>query len=78
MPVAAARQPEAGQPDQGELEEAIPGSRDFQAAVIEAAVGNQEAPTMADYFSDSPGTNAVIAALADAFYEAAIDQRPDV
>jgi type I restriction enzyme R subunit len=30
---------------------------------------------MADYFfSDGPGINAVIVALADAFYEAAIDQ----
>lgn len=33
---------------------------------------------MADYFfSDGPGINAVIMALADAFYEAAIDQRTD-
>lgn len=33
---------------------------------------------MADYFfSDGPGIGAVIMALADAFYEAAIDQRTD-
>ncbi|SBT54323.1 type I restriction endonuclease subunit R [Micromonospora narathiwatensis] len=52
-------------------------SQDFQAAVTEAVVDNQEAHnTMADYFfSDGPGINAVIMALADAFYEAAIDQR---
>ncbi|MBV9847871.1 MAG: hypothetical protein JOZ47_22795 [Kutzneria sp.] len=54
-------------------------SQDFQAAVIEAVVENQEAHnTMADYFfSDGPGISAVIVALADAFYEAAIDQRTD-
>ncbi|SEB29347.1 type I restriction enzyme, R subunit [Rhodococcus pyridinivorans] len=51
-------------------------SQDFQAAVTEAVVDNQEAHnTMADYFfSDGPAINAVIMALADAFYEAAIDQ----
>lgn len=51
-------------------------SQDFQSAVIEAVVDNQEAHnTMADYFfSDGPAINAVITALADAFYEAAIDQ----
>ncbi|WP_328366525.1 type I restriction endonuclease subunit R [Micromonospora zamorensis] len=55
-------------------------SQDFQAAVSEAVVDNQEAHnTMADYFfSDGPGINAVIMALADAFYEAAIGQRDDV
>ena len=55
-------------------------SQDFQAAVTEAVVDNQEAHnTMADYFfSDGPGISAVITALADAFYEAAIDQRTDV
>lgn len=54
-------------------------SQDFQAAVTEAVVENQEAHnTMADYFfSDGPAINAVIMALADAFYEAAIDQRTD-
>lgn len=51
-------------------------SQDFQAAVTEAVVDNQNAHnTMADYFfSDGPGISAVIMALADAFYEAAIDQ----
>ncbi|QQQ77403.1 type I restriction endonuclease subunit R [Saccharothrix sp. 6-C] len=55
-------------------------SQDFQAAVTEAVVDNQEAHnTMADYFfSDGPGISAVIMALADAFYEAAIDQRTEV
>jgi type I restriction enzyme R subunit len=55
-------------------------SQDFQAAVIEAVVENQEAHnTMADYFfSDGPAISAVIVALADAFYEAAIDHRTDV
>lgn len=50
-------------------------SQDFQAAVTEAVVDNQEAHnTMADYFfSDGPAISAVIMALADAFYEAAID-----
>jgi type I restriction enzyme R subunit len=54
-------------------------SQDFQAAVTEAVVDNQEAHnTMADYFfSDGPGISAVIMALADAFYEAAIDQQTD-
>lgn len=32
---------------------------------------------MADYFSDGPGISAVILALANAFYEAAIDQWTD-
>ncbi|MBM7460755.1 type I restriction endonuclease subunit R [Rhodococcus coprophilus] len=51
-------------------------SQDFQSAVMDAVVDNQEAHnTMADYFfSDGPAINAVIMALADAFYEAAIDQ----
>ena len=51
-------------------------SRDFQAAVTEAVIDNQDAHNpMADYFfSDGPAINAVITALADAFYEAAIDQ----
>lgn len=55
-------------------------SQDFQAAVTEAVVDNQEAHnTMADYFfSDGPAISAVIMALADAFYEAASDQRTDV
>ena len=55
-------------------------SQDFQAAVTEAVVENQEAHnTMADYFfSDGPGISAVIMALADAFYEAAIDQQTEV
>ncbi|MFC0623641.1 type I restriction endonuclease subunit R [Kribbella deserti] len=55
-------------------------SQDFQAAVSEAVVDNQEAHnTMADYFfSDGSGINAVIVALADAFYEAAIDQQSDM
>ena len=52
-------------------------SQDFQSAVVEAVVDNQEAHnTMADYFfSDGPAIGAVIMALADAFYEAAIDQK---
>ena len=47
--------------------------------VTEAVVDNQDAHnTMADYFfSDGPGIYAVIAALADAFYEAAVEQRTD-
>jgi type I restriction enzyme R subunit len=51
-------------------------SQDFQTAVTEAVVDNQGAHnTMADYFfSDGPGINGVILALADAFYEAAIDE----
>lgn len=55
-------------------------SQDFQSAVVEAVVDNQEAHnTMADYFfSDGPAIGAVIIALADAFYEAAIDQKTAV
>ncbi len=51
-------------------------SQDFQAAVTEAVLDNQQAHnTMADYFfSDGPSINAVIMALADAFYEAAVEQ----
>lgn len=51
-------------------------SQDFQTAVTEAVVDNQGAHnTMADYFfSDGPGIKGVILALADAFYEAAIDK----
>ncbi|MBE9374596.1 type I restriction endonuclease subunit R [Saccharopolyspora sp. HNM0983] len=51
-------------------------SQDFQTLVTEAVVDNQDAHnTMADYFfSDGPAINSVITALADAFYEAAIDQ----
>jgi type I restriction enzyme R subunit len=51
-------------------------SQDFRAAVTEAVVDNQDAHnTMADYFfSDGPAINAVISAIADAFYEVAIDQ----
>src|SRR5690606_29755045 len=50
-------------------------SQDFQAAVTEAVIDNQGAHnTMADYFfSDGPGINGVVFALADAFYEAAMD-----
>jgi type I restriction enzyme R subunit len=50
-------------------------SQDFQVAVTEAVIDNQGAHnTMADYFfSDGPGINGVVLALADAFYEAAID-----
>ena len=52
---------------------------EFQTMVTEAVADNQDAHnTMADYFfSDGPGINAVIAALADAFYEAAADQQTD-
>ncbi|WP_439028789.1 type I restriction endonuclease subunit R [Gordonia terrae] len=52
-------------------------SQDFQAAVTEAVIENQGAHnTMADYFfSDGPAINGVIIALADAFYEAAIDHK---
>ena len=52
-------------------------SQDFQSAVTEAVVENQDAHnTMADYFfSDGPGINGIIVALADAFYEAAVDVR---
>ncbi|WP_114201974.1 type I restriction endonuclease subunit R [Janibacter anophelis] len=48
-------------------------SQDFQAAVTEAVVENQDAHnTMADYFfSDGPGVAGVVVALADAFYETA-------
>jgi len=51
-------------------------SQDFQAAVTEAVIDNQGAHnTMADYFfSDGPGINGVVLALADAFYEAAVDE----
>jgi type I restriction enzyme R subunit len=51
-------------------------SQDFQAAVTEAVIDNQGAHnTMADYFfSDGPGINGVILALADAFYEAAVEE----
>ncbi|MGH3350647.1 MAG: hypothetical protein ACRDPS_08265, partial [Nocardioides sp.] len=51
-------------------------SQDFQAAVTEAVVDNQDAHnTMADYFfTDGPGIHGVIVAIADAFYEAAVDQ----
>ncbi|WP_333744964.1 type I restriction endonuclease subunit R [Streptomyces ardesiacus] len=54
-------------------------SQDFQAAVTEAVAENQDAHnTMADYFfTDGPAINSIIIALADAFYEAAIDQRGD-
>ncbi|MER7718465.1 DEAD/DEAH box helicase family protein [Streptomyces flaveolus] len=54
-------------------------SQDFQAAVTEAVADNQDAHnTMADYFfTDGPAINSIIIALADAFYEAAIDQRID-
>jgi type I restriction enzyme, R subunit len=49
---------------------------EFQTMVTEAVADNQDAHnTMADYFfSDGPGINAVIVALADAFYEAAVEQ----
>lgn len=52
-------------------------SQDFQAAVMEAVAENQDAHnTMADYFfTDGPAINAIIVALADAFYEAAVDQQ---
>ncbi|MFF6884585.1 type I restriction endonuclease subunit R [Streptomyces sp. NPDC012421] len=52
-------------------------SQDFQAAVTEAVADNQDAHnTMADYFfTDGPAINSIIVALADAFYEAAVDQR---
>ncbi|GHD40907.1 type I restriction endonuclease subunit R [Streptomyces galbus] len=54
-------------------------SPDFQAAVTEAVADNQDAHnTMADYFfTDGPAINAIIIALADAFYEAAVDQQVD-
>lgn len=52
-------------------------SQDFQAAVTEAVVENQDAHnTMADYFfSDGPGVAGVVVALADAFYETATEYR---
>ncbi|MEU7811833.1 DEAD/DEAH box helicase family protein [Pseudonocardia sp. NPDC049154] len=55
-------------------------SQDFQAAVTEAVADNQHAHnTMADYFfSDGPAIGAVITALADAFYEAALDRQTDM
>jgi type I restriction enzyme R subunit len=47
---------------------------EFQTIVTEAVVDNQDAHN--DYFfSDGPGIDAVIVALADAFYEAAVEQR---
>ncbi|MCX5155576.1 DEAD/DEAH box helicase family protein [Streptomyces sp. NBC_00291] len=54
-------------------------SQDFQAAVTEAVADNQDAHnTMADYFfTDGPAINAIIVALADAFYEAAVDPQED-
>lgn len=54
-------------------------SPDFPAAVTEAAADNQDAHnTMADYFfTDGPAINSIIVALADAFYEAAVDQQVD-
>lgn len=54
-------------------------SPEFQETVTETVAGNQEAHNaMADYFfNDGPGISAVLAALADAFYEAAIDQQAD-
>jgi type I restriction enzyme R subunit len=52
---------------------------EFQTMVTEAVADNQDAHnTMADYFfSDGPSINAVIVALADAFYEAAVEQPTD-
>ncbi|MEU5835401.1 type I restriction endonuclease [Streptomyces diacarni] len=52
-------------------------SQDFQAAVTEAVADNQDAHnTMADYFfTDGPAINSIIIALADAFYEAAVEQQ---
>lgn len=54
-------------------------SPDFHAAVTEAVADNQDAHnTMADYFfTDGPAINSIIVALADAFYEAAVDQQVD-
>ncbi|GAA4049077.1 type I restriction endonuclease subunit R [Nonomuraea soli] len=51
-------------------------SQDFQSAVTEAISDNQEAHnTMANYFfTDGPAIKGIIMALADAFYEAAIDK----
>ena len=50
-------------------------SQDFRLAVNEAIADNQEAHNIiADYFfTDGPAINGIIVALADAFYEAAID-----
>ncbi|WP_411108237.1 type I restriction endonuclease subunit R [Streptomyces sp. c-19] len=50
-------------------------SQDFQAAVTEAVADNQDAHNaMADYFfTDGPAINSIIVALADAFYEAAVE-----
>lgn len=55
-------------------------SRDFQAAVTEVVVDNQEAHNarVDNFFSDGPAMSAVIMALADTFYEAALDQPTDV
>ncbi|GAA1262963.1 hypothetical protein GCM10009677_13260 [Sphaerisporangium rubeum] len=63
-------------PDPGELEEAVHGVADFHSAVNEAVADNQVAHnTMADYFfNEGPALKGVIAALADAFHEAAIDE----
>lgn len=63
-------------------------SRDFAEAVREAVADNrvreavadnQDAHnTMADYFfTDGPAIDSIIVALADAFYEAAVDQQAD-
>ncbi|MGV9773560.1 type I restriction endonuclease subunit R [Streptosporangium sp. NPDC003464] len=51
-------------------------SQDFQSAVTEVVADNQKAhTTMADYFfTDGPAIKGIIVALADAFYEAAIDK----
>ncbi|MER6007419.1 DEAD/DEAH box helicase family protein [Nonomuraea angiospora] len=51
-------------------------SQDFQSAVTEVVADNQAAHnTMADYFfTDGPAIKGIIVALADAFYEAAIDK----
>ncbi|MEV4362674.1 DEAD/DEAH box helicase family protein [Nonomuraea sp. NPDC049625] len=53
-------------------------SQDFQSAVTEVVADNQEAHNaMADYFfTDGPAIKGIIVALADAFYEAAIDKGP--
>jgi type I restriction enzyme R subunit len=50
-------------------------SQKFQSAVTEAIAENQQAhDIMADYFCTcGPAINGIIVALADAFYEAAID-----
>lgn len=53
----------------------------FRSLVTETAADNQDAHNtvaVADYsFSEETGVNAVITALADAFYEAAVDQWAD-